>query len=325
MNYWKLMAGKGSQNLMDFLDGNYIAVGFAQTDIPSSANTADDFRQLTRETMEGWTEGEVRSGGAQLCRFYREMNVGDRVLVYEPGTRLYHIADVKSEPRYDATKPLWHVRDVEWIDTVPRDDLSVTAKNSLGAILALFSVNEEVQQEIEQAMQGQPSAGPPDEEEQEVEEYGAEVVNQASEFLKDQILKLSWDEMQELVAGLIRALGFRTTVSPPGPDRGKDIVASPDGLGLHEPRIFVEVKHRKGQIGAPDVRSFITTLRGAKGIYVSTGGFSKDAHLEAERSDSPVTLMDIDELARNIVHYYDNFDIEARTLLPLRKIYWPIT
>lgn len=34
-----------------------------------------------------------------------------------------------------------------------------------------------------------------------------------------------------------------------GPDRGRDILASPDGLGLEEPRIIVEVKHRNGQMG----------------------------------------------------------------------------
>lgn len=319
------MAGQGSENVADFLEGNYIAVGFAETEVPASAQTADDFRALVRQTMNGWNEGTIRSRGAQLCRYYREMQIGDRVLVYEPGTRLYHVAVVKSDPRYDASKPLWHVRDVEWTDTFARDDLSITAKNALGAISSLFLVNDSVRKEIEQAVQGVPSAGPPEEEEAEVEEYGAEVVSQAGEFLKDQILKLSWDQMQELVAGLLRAMGYRASVSPTGPDRGKDIVASPDGLGLEEPRIYVEVKHRKGQMGASEIRAFAGGLRRAKGLYVSTGGFSKEAHYEAERGEMPITLMDIEGLAQAIVQYYDSFDTEARALLPLRKIYWPIT
>jgi hypothetical protein len=46
-------------------------------------------------------------------------------------------------------------------------------------------------------------------------------------------------------------MGYKTRVSPPGADRGVDIFASPDGLGLEEPRIFVEVKHRlKSAMGA---------------------------------------------------------------------------
>ena len=47
--------------------------------------------------------------------------------------------------------------------------------------------------------------------------------------------------MQELVAGILRAMGLKTKISNKGPDRGKDIIASPDGLGLENPRIFVEV------------------------------------------------------------------------------------
>lgn len=35
-----------------------------------------------------------------------------------------------------------------------------------------------------------------------------------------------------MVAGILRAMGYKTRISPPGSDRGKDVEASPDGLGL---------------------------------------------------------------------------------------------
>ena len=79
-----------------------------------------------------------------------------------------------------------------------------------------------------------------------------------------------------------------------------------------------------GQIGAPDIRSFIGSLRSEKGLYVSTGGFSKDAKYEAERSDKPLTLIDLDSLVEITIQYYDGFDTEARSLLPLKKVYWPL-
>jgi len=115
-----------------------------------------------------------------------------------------------------------------------------------------------------------------------------------------------------------------TRISPIGPDRGRDTEASPDGLGLTDPRIVVEVKHRSGQMGASEVRSFTGGLRpGHKGIYVSTGGFSWEAKYEAERSNIPVSLIDLDALVNLIVQYYDSFDTEMRALIPLTKIYWP--
>src|SRR5438552_3516812 len=73
-----------------------------------------------------------------------------------------------------------------------------------------------------------------------------EQVKKADEFIEERIARLSWAGMQELIAGILRAMGYRTRISPPGADRGLDIFASPDGLGLQEPRIFCEVKHRLG-------------------------------------------------------------------------------
>lgn len=99
--------------------------------------------------------------------------------------------------------------------------------------------------------------------------------SRAREFIKDKVTALAWDDMQELVAGLLRSLGYKTRVSEAGPDRGKDIVASPDGFGFESPRIVVEVKHRKGAMGAPDVRRFLGGRHPQdKGLYVSTGCFA---------------------------------------------------
>jgi len=126
--------------------------------------------------------------------------------------------------------------------------------------------------------------------------------------------------MQELVAGLLRAMGYKTRVSPAGPDRGKDIVASPDGFGFESPRI----EHREGSMGAPDIRSFLGGRHPQdKGLYVSTGGFSKDAYYEAERANIPLSLMTIDELVETLVEHYDKLDSETQQLVPLKRIYWP--
>ncbi|GAI57528.1 unnamed protein product, partial [marine sediment metagenome] len=34
-------------------------------------------------------------------------------------------------------------------------------------------------------------------------------------------------------------------------------------------------------------------------------------------------LIDLDMLAKLIIQYYDNFDTDTKTLIPLIKIYWP--
>lgn len=120
-------------------------------------------------------------------------------------------------------------------------------------------------------------------------------------------------------------MGYRARVSPKGADRGVDIFASPDGLGLQEPRIFVEVKHRLGtQIGSGQIRAFLGGRQSAdRCLYVSTGGFSKEARYEAERSAVPLTLISLPQLAELVVENYESFSPSGKALLPLERFYWP--
>ena len=77
-------------------------------------------------------------------------------------------------------------------------------------------------------------------------------------------------------------------------------------------------------MGSSDLRSFLGGLRqGDRGLFISTGGFTKEAKYEAERSPIPLTLLDLDDLAISIVTYYDSFDSDGRALFPLLRMYWP--
>lgn len=131
--------------------------------------------------------------------------------------------------------------------------------------------------------------------------------------------------MQDLVAGILRAMGYHTAVSEAGPDRGFEIFASPDGLGLQEPRIFVEVKHRAASKGAPEIRSFLGARQpGDRCLDVSTGGFTWEAREEAERSSIPLRLVTMQELRVLLLEHYDNLDGETRALVPLPRLFWAV-
>lgn len=78
-------------------------------------------------------------------------------------------------------------------------------------------------------------------------------------------------------------------------------------------------------MGAERIRRFLCGLRsGDRGPYISTGGFTKEVRYEVGRSNIPVTLVDSDYLASLVVEHYDSFDNEGRSLVPLKKVYWPI-
>src|SRR5699024_10725302 len=119
-------------------------------------------------------------------------------------------------------------RKVQWqAQELPRDSLGTSTKNSLGSTLTLFEVPSGAAAEVLAALKGEPTPAAEDEAEEAVADPLADIESQALERIKDRVNELEWDDMQQLVAGILRAMGYKTQASPPGSDRGKDIVASP--------------------------------------------------------------------------------------------------
>lgn len=61
-----------------------------------------------------------------------------------------------------------------------------------------------------------------------------------------------------------------------------------------------------------------------KGLYICTGGLTKDERYEAERGRIPVTLLDMDDLVKALLEHYERMDLDMQRLIPLRKLYWPV-
>lgn len=273
-------------------------------------------------------QGTVISGASQVWRFVNEIQDGDWVVTYSPANRLYMVGNVKGAAEYHsewAEQGMSLVRKVQWQQQeLPRDNLGISTKNSLGSTLTLFKVPSSAAADVIAALKGNPVPQVEDEAEESIADPLANIESQALERIKDQVSELDWDEMQHLVAGILRAMGYKTQVSPPGSDRGKDIVASPDGFGFEHPRIVVEVKHRKGQMGSQDIRSFLGGRhKDDRGLYVSTGGFSKDAQYEADRASIPLAMWTVDHVVRALIEHYDATDAETKRIVPLKRLYWP--
>jgi len=326
---WMVRAGEGAFLIDRFKNENRVVIGWSLGDL-TNIKSADEIKQLFRDKYPEKKEGNINISASQVSKFRFEFKIGDNVVSYDPQNRIYLVGEITSDYIYDGKfYPEDHLeycdtRNVKWLGKVQRDVLSTSTKNTLGAISTIFEINPDSAGEIIRTLKG----GTVSEEPEGNDDEGLVILKEdflerSREFIKDKLVKLDWDEMQELVAGLLRGMGYKTLVSPKGPDRGRDIVASPDGLGLEDPRIVVEVKHRREQMGSSEIRSFTGGLRDNKGLYVSTGGFTKEAKYEAERSDKPLTLVDADILVYLIIQYYDQFDSETRALIPLTKIYWP--
>lgn len=324
---WMVRSGRGAIHAEVFEEKSIVALGWKETGDLSSITNKSDIEAKVRSAYTDAKSGWIYSATGQLSRFKLDMNIGDRIITYVPDRRVYLVGTITGNYRWDESQleGFPHVRSVEWKKEVARDSLTPGARNSLGSAISLFVIPDEVVEQLDQLIAGVPAQEQAASTNEESDELKQDIVERSHEFIKDKILALDWDEMQDLVAGLLRAMGYKTLVSPKGADRGKDVMASPDGLGLDSPRIFVEVKHRSGtKISADLIRSFLGGRRPTDScLYVSTGGYSKDAHYEAERSNIPLTLVDSDGLVNLVVQYYESMDNDTRALIPLQKIYWP--
>lgn len=322
-NMWMVRAGEGAYLFHDFKKNNVVAIGWKNVGDLTGVKDQEEIKKLVRGAYPEEKQGWIAISAGQISRFRFDFKPGEHVITYNPQERKYLVGELKGDYEYN-TKLIeyYNIRKVKWIEEIDRDRLSTSTKNTLGAISTIFEVGDAAKNEILNLLHGKEISEESSEETEDV--IKEDMKQRAHEFIKDKVSKLDWSDMQRLIAGILRAMGYKTRISPDGPDRGRDIEASRDGLGLTDPRIVVEVKHRSGQMGRQEITSFTGGLRPShKGIYVSTGGFSKDAKYEAERANIPITLIDLDSIVNLIVQYYDSFDAETKALIPLTKIYWP--
>lgn len=319
--------------LADEFARGFISIGWNDLGDLTKATTVDDIRAAYAKAYPDAKPGEVGNAVAMIHKFRSVLKPSDHVITYNPIRREYLVGNILGDYVFEPgkIKDQHHVRKVEWLGNVSRDQLSVASRNTLGSTLTLFSVPPDVWSDISTALRGDKASEKPfpeqtaEEESEGIEKSREDTEEQARELIKDKISHLDSGEMERLVAAVFRAMGYKARVTPKGPDRGVDVFASPDGLGLQEPRIKAEVKHRLGTtIGSQDLRSFLGGLRpGDRGLYVSTGGYTKEAKYEAERANIPITLLDLEGLADMIITHYEKFDPEGRALIPLVKVYWP--
>lgn len=333
---WIVRAGRNGIYAKHFLKESVVAVGWGEIGAISPNDSDEDIKQRFLRAYPNEKAKTRMAWESQVKRFVRNVQVGDAVATYDHESRLYHLGAVSSPAEMkirnigDEERGEF-VRRVEWTGTVSRDTLSARTRNSLGSSLTLFTPSPQASEELRRLSTITPADSHESvdslvtNEEFDIEEVLQEYIDRSEQFIEDKIASLDWRQVQELVAGILRAMDYRTRVSSPGPDRGVDVFASPDGLGLAEPRVFVEVKHRTDRIGSQDVRAFIGGRQpGDRCLYVSTGGFTTDARYEADRSQIPLTLIAMPELRELVVDYYESLDTETRALVPLRRVYWPI-
>jgi restriction system protein len=150
--------------------------------------------------------------------------------------------------------------------------------------------------------------------------------DEAYSGIKDYVVNKNPYEFQDLVAELLKAMGyFISEIAQRGADGGIDIVAYTDPLGTRQPRIIVQVKHRPhDSVSSDEIQKLAGTLKRNSdvGIFVTSGTFSKPAKKEARQSREHIELIDFERFVSLWQEFYPKMSDDQKSFLPLQPIYF---
>lgn len=323
---WGIHAGRTGDADSLFLQNNVVAIGWDEMgDLSKIKCDRDAFKLAVAKAYPTAKPGAIPNYAGQLLRFVCEMQVGDLVLYPSKSDRMVHFGRVEGGYRYDPkTSPGYpNTRSVKWLKAVARTQFTQGALYELGSAMSLFQVKNYAD-EYRSALEGTTQVAPAD-----ADETVAAVAEDIEENTRDFILKTLAQELKghplaHFVGQLLNTMGYRTRVSPEGPDGGIDIIAHKDELGFEPPIIKVQVKSGdKGTVGDPVVSALYGKVgQNEFGMIVTLGGFTAQANTFA-KSKTNLRLIDGSELVNLVLAHYEQFDSSYKGMLPLRRVYVP--
>jgi restriction system protein len=329
--FWVVRVPKGQEVIQKVQKEGIVAVGFAITQSVADITDREEFKTLYRSVRPDATEPRVKTAAGQLYRLARVIEEADWILTPAREARKVLFGRVIGGYVFipDVLGPGFsHARKVKWEGEFSRDAMSTDLRNSMSALSTIQNIDKhavELLQLMRQPQLARPIVVPSGREEDEPVSFYEETRAKADELISDLISGIDPYDFQQLVAGLLEAMGYRTRTSERGPDQGVDIIAHPDPLGFEIPRIKVQVKHRQSAAGGPEIRNLVGTLgEGEKGLFVSTGGFTIEAKNEGRRT-TRLTLVDGEEFVNLLTEHYEKLDPDYKAIVPLRKIWVPFS
>ena len=324
LNEEKRIWGIHTQDDNLFLKNDVIAIGWSDMgDLGNIDANRDAFKEKYTQIYPDAKEGSIATGAGMLYRFCHEIQVGDYVVFPSKSNREVNIGVVESEYIYDSNQPEYvQTRKVKWLQHLPRMVFSQGALYEIGSAMSLFSVKNYADEFLSVLDKDFMKNYSSDSEDESVGATADDIIEGTKDFiLKELSRQLKGYDLEGFVADLLRAMGYRTTISPQGGDSGIDITAYKDEL---PPRILVQVKSQDGDIKETTIQSLKAAMReGDYGLFVTLSNYTKNAQ---KYLDSTPIIRGINgtELVELILKYYDDLSDKYRKMIPLKQVYIPI-
>jgi restriction system protein len=336
MALWLVRTGKHGEHEQRFLEEGRIYLTWnVLADDLHQQNTKPLLKDLLRKIHPGWTNAQIGASLGPIWAFTQKMERGDWIALPSKRKAAIHFGEIKGDYIYHAIadQAYHHSREVSWFATdIPRVAFDTDILAAFGAMAAICQIKRNDAEERIRKMaknEWKPTTTgtvlQPDPDEAD------EVPLDLEQFARDRIAKLiqakfTGHGMARLVDGLLQAQGYTTHRSPPGPDKGIDILAAPGPLGFGKPRLCVQVKSGGSPLDHPTLSQLIGVMQNVQaeqGLLVSWGGFKSSVEKEVANQFFKVRLWDQDDLIRELLEHYEEFDEELRAEIPLKR-FWTV-
>ena len=307
-----------------FLKSDKIAIGWKEIgDLRAIPANRDDFKEKYVQVFPDAKKGSVPTSVGMLYRFCHEIQKGDYVIYPSKSDRMINIGEVTGDYEYVADAHEYvQQRDVKWLKHIPRTYFSQGALYEIGSAMTLFAVKNYSDEFLAALDKGFKKASAAADEDDTVGATAEDIIESTKDFiLKELSRNLKGYALEEFVADLLRAMGYRTTVSAHGGDSGIDITAYKDEL---PPRILVQVKSQDSDIKETTIQSLKGAMReGDYGLFVTLSNYTKNAQKYLE-STPIIRGINGTELVDLILKYYEDLDDKYQKMIPLKMVYIPV-
>lgn len=339
MRAWVVRGGSSGEFENYALENDVAVVGWSELGDLSRVSTRNEIREIVRRAYQDIGEGAVANAAGQLLRFAHVIEQGDLVVMPCKTTRSLAFGTCGGPYEFRPNNPpdIPHTRPVEWIRTeVPRHAIDQDLLHSLGSLLTVFEVKRNdaatrlakflrLGPNIESVPSADSGNTMIDDDDVLTKDSAVDVELLAADGIETHISRVfRGHRLAELVEAVLRAEGYVTRLSPPGPDGGVDVLVGSGPLGLDPPRIAVQVKSGHGQVDAPTMRNLQGAARnfGADtALFVAWGGFNRAARRLATDQWFQLRIWDSGTLIEKITENYDRLPEQLQAQLPLKQVW----
>lgn len=325
MTLWVCKAGDRGQREERMLEKSVLGIGWEALGDLSKIKSRDELKSLYSKIYSDASTGRLNNHVGQILSFIKNTEIGDIVVTpLKLKTRRIAVGKITGGYKFreDLGADMKHTIPVKWINTdIPRTSFDQDLLFSFGAYMTFCQARAlNAEERVLEVAKGDV----PDferEEEEVLRDIEDESLNQINDFIS---MKFKGHEHAALIESILKAQGYETEISPPGPDGGVDITASKGPLGLLEPRICVQVKSGNRSVGSDvyrELRGKMSAINATHGILTSWSGFKSSVDSASKNDVFLIKLWGPQEILEQLFEVYPKIDPEIRVKLPLKRIW----